>query len=375
LGDPLVTTSLNLGWEVTELICRGVPRAGKTRPDRADLATLSDLLPWEITEISLTTVEADIYHLTSVLTQAGLDPPSTAALREAFDGEDPDKPDRAVTALHYELMRVLHAADFKSGQAYDLGRALAYTVLKPHDVESLRGQFARFRLQTLQGWLADLATALPPHTGRAVAISLDLWQRAIPDPDPSSSVVDSGTAMPKNVWGVLHRQGKLWREILTGEKSGRDMLASQHYGAAGLRMLGDTAALIWRFFRMRRVAAATCAAVVAVVTAVVLLLHFDHQAATKVTGSLLVAAAAFGVSWTGARATLGKMLAKLEQPLWQIELDTAIAEAITLLSPKISLEIKKSTGLTAVGTESLVAETAVNVAAERLPRGPDATSA
>lgn len=140
LGDPLVTTSLNLGWEVTELICRGVPRAKKTRPTRADLATLSDLLPWEITEISLTAVEADIHHLAPVLTQAGLDPPSTAALREAFGGEDSDKLNGAVTALHYELMRVLHAADFRSGQAYDLGRALAYTVLKPHDVESLRGR-------------------------------------------------------------------------------------------------------------------------------------------------------------------------------------------------------------------------------------------
>lgn len=128
-----MTTSLNLGWEVTELICRGVPRADKTRPTRADLAMLSDLLPWEITEISLTTVEADIHRLMTVWTQAGLDLPSTAALREAFGGEDPDKLDRAVTALHYELMRVLHAADFRLGQAYDLGRALAYTVVKPHD--------------------------------------------------------------------------------------------------------------------------------------------------------------------------------------------------------------------------------------------------
>lgn len=125
------------------------------------------------------------------------------------------------------------------------------------------------------------------------------------------------------------------------------MLASQNYAEAGLRLLGDTAALIGRFFRRRRVAVTICVAVVAVVTAVVLLLHFEHQTVTKVTGSLLVAAAAFGVSWSGARATLGKMLAKLEQPLWQIELDTAVVEAITLLSPKISLEINKATGLTA----------------------------
>lgn len=31
------------------------------------------------------------------------------------------------------------------------------------------------------------------------------------------------------------------------------------------------------------------------------------------------------------RASLGKTLAKLEQPLWQAELDTAIAEAITVI--------------------------------------------
>jgi hypothetical protein len=375
LGDPLVTISLNLGWEVTEMICRGVPRADKTRPARADLATLSDLLPWEVTEISLTTIEADIYHLTPVLTQAGLDSSSTAGLRDAFDGGDPDELGLAVTALHYELMRVLHAADFRSGQAYDLGRALAYTVLKPHDVGSLRSQFARFRLQTLQGWLADLATALPPHAGRAVAVSLDLWQHAIPDPDLRSSKPDSAAVLPRDVWEVLHRQGKLWREILTGEKSGRDMLASQHYVEAGLRMLGNTTALISRFFHMRRIAATTCVTVAAVVTAVVLLISFEQQDVTKATGSVLVAAAAFGISWTGARATLGKMLAKLEQPLWQIELDTAVAEAITLLSPMIALEISGAAGLTAVGAGSSTLETAVHVAAERLPRGPDATSA
>jgi hypothetical protein len=41
--------------------------------------------------------------------------------------------------------------------------------------------------------------------------------------------------------------------------------------------------------------------------------------------------ASLGISWKGLAGPLGKVVTKLEQPLWGAELDTAIVDTITLL--------------------------------------------
>jgi len=55
------------------------------------------------------------------------------------------------------------------------------------------------------------------------------------------------------------------------------------------------------------------------------------QQATRIAGALGAGAAALGVTWKGTKATLGQAAVKLEQPLWEAELDTAIGSAITTL--------------------------------------------
>jgi hypothetical protein len=384
--NPTATVALNLGWQLTELAVRGEPCEGRVPPDRPDLPTLSDLSRWEITKIGVATVEITINRLASTLTDAGLDPPSPQPLLDAFSGGTEDALKRASQALHYELLGLLHAVDFTLGEAYDLGRALAYTTLKPDDGPTLRVQFGFFRLQTLQGWLADLATVLPAHAARAVAVSLDLWQRVIPEPtaadraaadQPStpatsvSSTADSGPGISSELSQLLHRQGKLWREVLTGEKSGPDMLAASNYVDAGIELLRQTGGLIRRFFFRPAVATATFLLIAVPLGAVVLLLVYDRQAASKVTGSVLAVATALGISWSALRSTLGKALARAEQPLWQAELDTAIAEAITVL-PTAHASICQLLDFARVGQVPLSKLiTAAAVAAERLPRGPD----
>jgi len=382
-----VTAALNLGWQLTEIAFQGEPCRGRQPPERPDLPTLSDLQRWELTQIGVTTVVAELHHLALTWTDAGLDPPSAKPLREASLGADEGQLRQASQALHYQLLERLHAADFTLGEAYDLGRALAYTTLKPHDTPTLREQFAFFRLQTLQGWLADLATALPAHAARPVAISLDLWQHMIPDPageeteNVSHATVVTTTPSPPHLLTAdipaelsrrLHRQGKLWREVLTGEKSGQDMLATHNYIEAGIDLLRDTGRLIRAFFSKPAVTAATALLVGLPATAVVLLLVFDHQAASQVTGSVLALAAGLGITWTGLRSTLGKALARAEQPLWQTELDTAIAEAITVL-PADDTSLRQLFNFAAGGSTAPPAKrpTASEVAAERLPRGPD----
>ncbi len=264
----------------------------------------------------MTAVEAGIAQLASVWGAAGAATPSAVALRDAFAGGSADQLKEAAQGLHYELLRLLHAADFSLGESYDLGRALAYTTLKPHDEASLREQFAFYRLQTLQGWLADLASALPAHAARSVSVSLDLWQRAIPDPGPAAA---PAAPIPSKLWRILHRQGKLWREVLTGAKDGRDMLGIRDFIDAGTRLLEDAGRLIGDFFSKRRVLIGSLL-VLAGLSAVVLVLVFAHQAATKLTGSLVALATTLGITWATVRSTLGKALTQAEQPLWQAEL-------------------------------------------------------
>ena len=350
-GD--VAIAVRLGWLMVELELRGVARNGQGHPDRSDLPTLSDLDIWEITAINLTAVEVALHQLGLVLSDLGLSAPPLEDLQKACDGTSTEESKNtgtraaipiAVHALHDSLLRLLHAADFGLGQAYDLGRALAYTALKPEDSETLRKQFSRYRLPNLQAWLADLATALPPHAARAVAISLDTWRQAVPEPimppddDGASARLHTATTdqgglqpLPSPVTTRLHRQGELWRALLTGEKAGADMLGPKDYIDAAFRLMVQTGALIREVLARPAVRWTLAGATLIPLGVVAALLVFVPQPAAKVTGSIVAVATAFGVSWSTVRSTVGRALQRAEQPLWHAELDTAIAEAITVL--------------------------------------------
>ena len=97
--------------------------------------------------------------------------------------------------------------------------------------------FEAGRLITIKDWLADLKTLLPGHTAYAVSRSLHDWQRwvaAAPD-----------TADWAAARSAVRVQGRLWRELLTGEKAARDILSLSDYLAAARR---GTMELIWRFW-------------------------------------------------------------------------------------------------------------------------------
>jgi hypothetical protein len=111
-----------------------------------------------------------------------VDVPTVDAAVAAFDRADLGQLKAELTSLHEQLLFRLHVVDPNLGKCYDLGRALVYTCQRPSNWTEVRGQFQRFRLATLSGWLADVSTYLPDHACRAVAISLGIWQEAIPDP-------------------------------------------------------------------------------------------------------------------------------------------------------------------------------------------------
>lgn len=326
-----VLIALSLGWEMTELFGEArIHGRGSERCD--DLPTLSDLLPWQATELRIATVAASVHLLTPSITATGLSVPSTDAVQTAFRGDDNDALQRAVYDLYLLLLRTLHAAEPNIGKALDLGRSLAYTCRRPNDADGLRSEFQRYRLATLQGWLADLASVLPDHAARSVAISLELWQRYVPDP---GGAVDSWQITDEEVHTALrqlHRQAKIWRAVLAGEKRGRDMLQPLDYIRAAGRLLGRTLRLAWTF--NLRTAFAGPILFLATGFAIWTILTSGGQTATKIAGALAAAAAGVGISWTSTKATLGQLAVKLEQPLWQAELDAAIGSAVTTLEHK-----------------------------------------
>lgn len=323
-----VRVALSLGWEMTDLFCAAKVRGRDPAPQN-DLPTLSDLLPWQTTELQLSTVEVSVHLLTPAITAAGVTVPSIDAVRTAFGGNDNDALRRSVYDLYLQLLRTLHAVDPNIGKALDLGRSIAYSCLRPTDAAGLRSEFQRYRLATLQGWLADLASVLPAHAARSVAISLELWQRYVPNPGASPEAWQIRDDEIHTALRQLHRQAKIWRAVLVGEKRGQDMLQPLDYIRAAGRLLGRTLRLAWTF--NLRTAFAGPLLLVAIGVGIWAILTSDGQTATKITGAVVTTAAGLGISWTSTKATLGQLAVKLEQPLWQAELDAAIGSAVTTL--------------------------------------------
>jgi hypothetical protein len=299
-----------------------------------DLPTWSDLNTWQKTELSIDHVAVALQRLGAVISKAGLTPPGLDDVRRTFGGTDKAALTAAIFDLHGQLFRALHATDANLGKAYDLGRSLAYTCSRPKNGSDLRKEFQEARLANLKGWLADLATALPDHSARAVSISLGIWQEAIPDPgaDPESwQYDDSAEAALRQ---QLHRQASVWRAVLTGAKNGRDMLAPIDYVTAAGRLFRHGIGVVWRFLYKTYFAVPVVLAVGAF--AVWAILHSQGKTGTQVVGAIAAAATALGISWKGTEATLGRIAGKLEPPLWNTELDTSIGSAMTTLDRKPS---------------------------------------
>ena len=105
--------------------------------------------------------------------RSGQEPPDTGPVQALLEADlrQPGQLRAAVAELHRQLLMALTAADFRLGKAYGLGRALAQTALLPDAThpETFGRTFARFRLDNLLGWLADLRSAFPPHAAEAVS--------------------------------------------------------------------------------------------------------------------------------------------------------------------------------------------------------------
>lgn len=309
-GDPSVSLSFALGWQLSELFRanlrdRSEPRTG----DLPDLGWLSDD---ERREISVDQIQGALFRLQPAIQRAGLTPPTDKlnAVRDALTDWEAQG-GLAVEALHLKLLATLIAADYRLGKAYQLGRALADICRQPSAAGGLKLELAPHRVAKLLAWLDELSTALPPHAAHSVYASLKQWR--------------DWTAGERPGDATIKRQGELWRALLSGEKKGTEMLEIGNYLHAASKTAARMSAIFWRvilhFWWLVLIVIVLIAASIAL---------FINGGGSHIVAGAGTLVAAFGLGWKGVGGALGQLAGKLEQPLWGAVLDAAIADAITL---------------------------------------------
>lgn len=364
--DTSFSTAFALGWETASLF-RGVSFDAGRRSDGDDaLPGLTGLTDNQRTELAVDLIKAKLRKLEDRLVNT--DPIEAAVVERLHDEATRGSIDRkalrpAVRELHLEVLRTLTAAELRLGRAYGLGHALADTCLRPCDRQSFEEAFGE-RLINVKDWLADLASSFPPHSSRAVVLSLRAWERWAADPRLDGKPLVWSTH-GVGVCDALHRQGELWRDLLACDKDGSDMLDTNHYLSAANALVAKMASTLWRFLRPLSVPLLIFMPIL--VLGVWLLASSD--AGGQVVGAVLAVAGALGITGAGLRTRLGKVATQLQSRLWGAELDLAIAEAVLIGPPGWGIEVG-DVEVPATGPEPKVAE---NVAALQRFRAAVAT--
>ena len=318
-----VCAGVALGWQVAQLfhspVCSGPaddpPRGdhlpGRSRfPDASKSKWLAEQIQSQVTTLLQPPPPAVIEAMGNVLATV-TDP-----------GRTPDATLDAIFSLHCRLLETLTVADYQLGKGYGLGRAMAETALLPASAatdaetqESLRYVLADGRLITISDWLADLKTLLPDHTAYAVSRSLHDWGQWASKPWAADQWAAARPA--------IQVQGRIWRQLLTGEKAAQDILKLSDYHAAAMRVARRVITRFWWC-----IAAATV-----LVAAVIFAGTYLHNIppSVRLIGDIAWLAGALGITLKGTGAILGVGFKDIEGWLWSIELDGSIAIAATYL--------------------------------------------
>jgi hypothetical protein len=306
--DRQLAAALGAGWYLAAL-CHG---AGANRTAAAVRGSAMGFASFEqepATAFSRDQVKASAAKLAEPVKNAGLTLP-------ALDDLAPENAPQADN----EMLGALSAADFRLGKAYGVGAALLQLTSRPADQPTLKEHITNTNVAPLVAAIDDLGTALAPHAGHSVRESIREWQKSI---DTGSRVAPESP----ETWKLLERQGELWRAMLAGEKTGRDMLEIDDYVDAAERLAKRLRGLVLRL--VVRVPEVTILVVALFALGIFLIVATDAEAAIIAgAGSIL---ASLGLTWRGVGRSLGGLAGMLEQPLWGAELDTAITQAITLL--------------------------------------------
>lgn len=320
-----ICRAVALGWQVAQLFHAPVHRGPARDPERgghlpgrsefpgaSQSAWLGEQIQSQITGL--------LARPPQVLSEAMSD--VLAALTDPCRTRDATLD--AVFTLHCRLLEALTVADFLLGKAYGLGRAIAETVILPAGAATsgprerqFRSVFEAGRLITVNDWLADLKSLLPGHTAYAVSRGLQDWQQWVAG-RPAGDDWNAARA-------AIRVQGRIWRELLTGEKAARDILSLADYLAAGKRGASQVMRRFWW------AVAATAVLAGAIIYAGTYLSAIPDL--IRVAGGIAWLAGAAGLFTRGGAAVLGQRFTQAEGWLWQSELDGSVAAAATYLPP------------------------------------------
>jgi hypothetical protein len=236
--------------------------------------------------------------------------------------------DQELGAAYHALVMTLAAAHARLGRACELGCGLADLCrLAPGPtVAELKHRFGD-RLTPLQADLTDLASSLPQHASRAISLSLAQWQKWARDADANAPV-------PHELPAILRRQGELWRAVLSGEKLGQDMLAADDYL--------DASKTLFRSVIGKRPWLWGALAGGAVLIAVGIYLILTASDALKaISGAGLSVLSAVGLTLASIKRSAAGVGDRLMSEVWSAELDWAIAQAVTVTPPGLSITLQR----------------------------------
>jgi hypothetical protein len=331
-----VCLAVSLGWHLAELYdgkrLPGPRPRQEAEPLPPHLPGFGEMSPHEKACARAARVDADLSALGAAL---GTEMPGAEGVLTVLcaTGHGRDDVRGAVLGLYVDIRNRLAGSGPAAALGFGLGRMLADTVLlpAPGEPQLLGEQFDRYRLANAFAWLDDLDARLPAHSAAAVRASLQAWEQWVADRRRPDGTIDPAK-VAKPAFRLLRRQGELWRRLLTGEQAADKLLDGRAYVGAAAGLLANSRRIafhyLWKWsWAILLVAGAAAAAVLAAVT-------YAPSGTDRMAAVLVSAAGFLGVSWTGARATLGTALRQAESAMWEAEVVAAIGRAATTIPTK-----------------------------------------
>jgi hypothetical protein len=320
-GDGGTAAAIALGWHVAAIANDNVASTAAAAGGAA-AAGLAVLTEAQAVAYCVKHVEVACAKLQKLVEAAKIEGTDLAfpvdAVRECLEATPADRADKAAD-MDAKALAILGAVDFRLGKGYGVGRSLMRLATPP--AGDLEHHLGMTQVAPLAAALDDLTTALPAHAGHAVRASIEEWALTVEDPGDEQS--------DEKLRPLLSRQAVVWQTVLTGEKAAHEMLEIDDYLDAAQRLSERVRSVVRsflaRFWRL-------VALIVLLFAGGVALLVTNDGGAAAVAGAGGILAS-LGLSWRAVGTSLGRIVSKVEQPLWGAEIDVAVTRAITLIKP------------------------------------------
>ena len=328
-GPTAEQLALEAGWTMAVLYGKIEPIP---RGEFPGLPTANELQPAERRKLESERLGHLLRRLAAMPGFAGSSVPTEVPAPD----ENEEAWEQALRGLNLDILCALAATRQQTRLAYELGRSLRDTANPPDQHppnRTLSRVFARDRIATLQGWLAELSSEFPPQTAVVVAASLGRWSEfATITAGTSSARLKSGdrTKLAETMYKYLLRQGDLWLMLMTGAYSTSGLLSPEGYVAAGELALGRSATIIRGV--LKHYWAALLVGAIALGAILYLAVTYLGGAA-KVWTSIAAIAGSLGITARAVASTTARLTAEAERPVFAAAEEDVMAWAITTMPP------------------------------------------